>query len=92
MSTMKPLFDKVIIERDTLQQKLKTDLYIPETIEKRNAPSTGTIISIGPDTEQVAVGDRVLFGLHAGSWIKDDDDNEFFVCLDADILAILEDA
>ena len=89
---MKPLFDKVIIERDTLQQKLKSTIIIPETMEKRNAPSTGTIIAVGPDTEQVAKGDRVLFGLHAGSWIKDDDDKEFFVCLDADILAILEDS
>ena len=92
MSTMKPLFDKVLIKRDTLEDKLKTSLIIPESSQKRNAPQTGVIIAIGPDTLQVEVGQKVLFGLHAGSWIKDDEDNELFVCLDVDILAILEDA
>ncbi len=86
---MIPLFDKVIIERDTLQTK--SSIIIPDDAARRNAPATGVIVAVGPDTEQVKEGQRVLFGLHAGSFIKDDDDNDFFVCLDVDILCVLED-
>ena len=92
MTTMKPLFDKVLIKRETLKDKLKTTLVIPDTVAKRNAPQTGMVLAVGPDTEQVEVGQKVLFGLHAGSWIKDDNDEEIFVCLDVDVLCVLEDS
>ena len=87
--TMKPLFDKVLIKRETLKDKLKTTLVIPDTVAQRNAPSTGVILAVGPDTEQVEVGQRVIFGIHAGSWLKDDDDNDVFICLDTDVLCVL---
>ena len=90
MNTMKPLFDKVLIKRETLEDKLKTTLIIPDQAAKRNAPATGVVLAIGPDVEQVEVGQRVLFGLHAGSWIKDDDENDVFVCLDVDVLCVME--
>ncbi len=93
---MKPLFDKVLIKRETLEEKLKTTLIIPDTAKKRNAPQTGVVIAVGPlvhkdiDYFTVKVGDRVLFGQHAGSWIEDDE-TEVFICLDSDILCVLED-
>ena len=89
---MKPLFDKVLIKRETLEDKLKSTLIIPDTAARRNAPQTGIILAIGPDTEQVEVGQRVLFGLHAGSFIPDGDKDDVFVCLDVDVLCVLEDA
>ena len=87
MSNLKPLFDKVLIERETLQTS--TSIILPDDINKRNAPSRGIVVAIGPDTEQVEVGQKVIFGMHAGSWIKDDNDDEVYVCLDTDILCIV---
>lgn len=93
---MKPLFDKILIKRDTIQDKYNTSLIIPDNASKRNAPVTGVVIAVGPlvhkdvDYETVNVGDRVLFGLHAGTFIEDDNEDEFFICLDVDILCILE--
>ncbi len=89
-TTMKPLFDKVLIKRQTLQDTLNTTLIIPDDAQKRNAPQTGVVLAIGEDVEQVCVGDNVLFGQHAGSFIKDEDDNELFIILDTDVLCIME--
>lgn len=91
---VRPQFDKVTIER----QKLTTSgIIIPDSAAMRNAPCKGVVTAIGPDVNDsdatdsvINVGDTVIFGQNAGSWINPDQDDEFFICLDTDILAIVE--
>ena len=87
---LKPLFARVILERESL--KSKTSLIIPEVAEKRNAPSRGLVIAVGPtadDSVKSLIGKTVLFGKFAGDWIKDGD-KEVYVVQDEDILCEVE--
>lgn len=81
-----PKFARVLIERE----KVKSTLIIPESAEKRNAPAHGRIIAAGPtcdDEIKKLVGKTVIFGRHAGDWIKAPDGSEIYICQDEDILA-----
>ena len=106
----KPKFGRVLIERE-VTQKTASGIIIPELAAKRNAACEGVIVGLGEnagwtesyDTEgnlitiqALKVGDRVLFGRHAGAWLdatvskdgKENDDGSLFICQDADILCV----
>lgn len=110
-----PKFGRVLIEREKL--KSNTNLIIPDNIGKKNAHCEGIIVALGETAgwtevpnqgyvQTLKVGDRVVFGRHAGAWLdntftpafhpitkerglKDNDDGIFFVCQDADIIAVI---
>lgn len=106
-----PKFARVLIKRE-VQEKTKGGIYIPETAAKRNAPCEGVIVALGETagwtdaynsagelhpTQIFRIGDRVLFGRHAGAWLDatagakgdDNDDGTLFICQDQDILAVI---
>lgn len=63
-----PLFGRVLIKREVQTQS--GGVLIPETIAKRHARCEGEIIAKGPSAdESIKVGDRVIFGRHAGTWL-----------------------
>lgn len=92
----KPKFGRVLIERET---KKVNGLIIPESAAKRNAPCTGIIIALGETAgwtdspgesksiQTLEIGNKVLFGRHAGAWI--DGEETLFICQDEDILAVI---
>lgn len=85
---MRPLFARVLIERESLQQK--TRILIPETAAKRNAPAIGTVVAVGPTADKsIEVGARVVFGRHAGDEIEVGD-KKLWITQDEDILAVIE--
>ena len=85
---LRPLFDRVLLKREEL--KTATGLIIPDAAKERNAPTRGVVIAIGPTcTGAVTMGDRVLFGVHAGAPLKVDG-AEVFVVAEEDIIAIVE--
>ncbi len=56
------------------------------------AENIGRIVSMGEtaDKEQLDIGQLVIFGKHAGDWIKlPGTDDEVFVCLDVDVMAVI---
>jgi chaperonin GroES len=84
-----PLFARVLLERETLKVG---KIIIPESAEKRNAPTKGRVVACGPTCDEsvkVLVGRTVLFGKFAGDWIKDGD-KEIFIVQDEDILGVVE--
>lgn len=84
---IEPLFARVLLERETLKS---TSIIIPQTAEKRNAPEIGVVVAVGPNADHsIEVGQKVIFGRHAGDWIKYKD-KEFFVVQDEDIIGIIE--
>jgi chaperonin GroES len=94
--TLQPLGDKVVVERDTVEDKTAGGIYIPDAAKDK--PSRGTIIAIGTGkllddgtrgTMQVKKGDRVLFTSYAPETIKLDDD-ELLLMSETDILAVIE--
>lgn len=93
-----PKFGRVLIERE---KKKASGIIIPEDAAKRNAPCIGTIVALGETAgwtqvyengEQVPkkimnVGNKVLFGRHAGAWV--DGEETLYICQDEDILTVI---
>ena len=85
---LKPAFARVIIERANIQKS--TIIIIPDTVQKRHAPAWGKLVAAGPNCEdevKALVGKTVMFGQHAGAWIKPPEGDEIFICQEEDILA-----
>jgi len=92
---MKLLDDRVLVRRDTKEDKTPGGLLLPDTAKER--PQRGTVLAVGPgkphrDREgrmpmQVKAGDRVLFPRYAGGDVPGYDDLLFL--REEDILAVL---
>jgi len=96
MTTIRPLFDRVVVKRNDEPTKTKSGLFLPESAKEK--PSEGTIIAVGngrvADDGKVTpltvkVGDKVLFGKYSGTEIKVDGD-ERLILREEDILGILD--
>ena len=89
-----PLFARVLIRRERFAAK-SSSIIIPDEIAKRNAPSKGTVLAVGPGADaSIKPGMTVLFGQYAGTWLNEDgtvlareQDAELFVCQDEDVIA-----
>ena len=87
---LKPLFARVLLERPKM---VSSRIYIPESAQKVNAPTRGVVAACGPSCDpSIQPGQTVIFGQHAGAWVKDGAGNEIYICQDEDILAIEEPA
>ncbi|MFZ2088319.1 MAG: co-chaperone GroES [Desulfobaccales bacterium] len=94
---VKPLNDRVLVQRLEEQQVTKGGIFIPDTAKEK--PVEGKVIAVGPGkvNEQgnrlplnVKAGDRILFGRYAGSEIKVEGE-DYLMMREDDILAIVED-
>jgi chaperonin GroES len=93
---IRPLHDRVVVERVEEDRKTKGGIVIPDTATEK--PSRGKIIAAGPgkSTEngeicalQVKVGDQVLFGKYAGTEVKIEG-KDYIVMREEDILGVIE--
>ncbi len=93
---IKPLFDKVVLKEEKLDETTKSGIIIPTNDKEK--PQIAKVVSVGEggiiDGKEikmiVKVNDKVVFSKYAGSNIKIDNE-EYIVVRQADILAILED-
>lgn len=96
MKNIRPLGDRVLIEPMTKEEKTKSGIYLPETIDKER-PEQGKILAVGPgkvdDGELIKMtvkkGDVVLFTKYGPNEIKIED-KTFLIAREDDILAVLE--
>jgi chaperonin GroES len=93
---IRPLNDRVLVERVEEEQKTAGGIIIPDTAKEK--PQEGKIIAAGPGKMgddgkrtplNVKKGDRILFSKYAGTEIKIDGVEHTFMKED-DILGILE--
>lgn len=101
MAKLIPLHDKVIVKPKGKEDKTKSGIVLPDTVDKER-PEKGEIIAVGPGkmsdtgTRQamsVKVGQTVLFTKYAPNEIKLDEggkEEEYLVISESDILAIIE--
>ena len=94
---IKPLSDHILIEPIKEEEKTKTGILLPETVEKER-PEQGKVIAVGPGkrTEDgkifpisVKPGQKVLFTKYGPNEIKVDN-KEYLIAKEEDILAIIE--
>ena len=92
---LKPIGDRVIVQRLGSAEKSKGGLYLPDSAQEK--PQEGKVIAIGTGKTlksgkvvplSVRAGDKIIFGKYSGSEIKVDDKEYVFLNED-DILAIV---
>jgi len=93
---VRPLQDRVIVQRIDGEEKTKGGIIIPDTAKEK--PIEGKIVAAGngkvnEDGKVVPLtvkkGDRVLFGKYAGTEIKLEGE-ELLIMREEDILGIIE--
>ena len=96
-TTIRPLHDRVLIQRIDEQKQVRGGIIIPDTAKEE--PQQGEVISVGDgkindDTRRpldVKPGDRILFGKYSGSEIKIDD-QEYLIMREDEILGVFASA
>lgn len=93
---IKPLHDRVIVQRIEEGDTTKGGIIIPDTAKEK--PIEGKVLAVGPGKTldngkqqplEVKEGDRVLFGKYAGTEVKIDGE-EHLIMREDDIIAIVE--
>jgi chaperonin GroES len=93
---IRPLHDRIIVERIEEEAKTAGGLIIPDTAKEK--PQQGKVIAAGKGklteegkvlTMDVKVGDKVLFGKYAGTEIKLEG-MEYLIMREDDILGVIE--
>ncbi len=95
MSKIRPLGDKVLVQRVEAEEKTAGGIVLPDTAKEK--PKRGKIIAVGQGRllddgkrakMQVKKGDEVLFSSYAGTDITVDA-KEMMIMSEDDILAII---
>ncbi|MEE9143869.1 MAG: co-chaperone GroES [Candidatus Binatia bacterium] len=92
---IRPLHDRVIVQRIEEEEKTKGGIIIPDTAKEK--PQEGKVIAVGQGKHDdgkvvpldVKAGDRILFGKYAGTEIKLGGEDHLILRED-DILGIIE--
>ena len=93
---LKPLHDRVLVERVSSEDKTKGGIIIPDTAQEK--PMEGKVLAVGNGARNengqvvaldVKKGDKILFGKYSGQTVKVDD-IEYLVMREEDIMGIVE--
>lgn len=95
-SKIRPLQDRLIVERLEGDEKTASGLIIPETAKEK--PQQGKVIAVGKGRVRddgtvqpldLKKGDKILFGKYSGTEIKIDG-NEYLIMREDDVLGVVE--
>jgi chaperonin GroES len=95
MFSIKPLHEKVVVERMDAETKSGGGILIPDTAKEK--PMRGTVIAVGPGRVlesgevrplDVKKGDKVLFGSYAGSEVKLEG-KDYLIVNESEIFAVI---
>ena len=92
--TIKPLFDRIVIEACESQEKTASGIVLPGAAQEK--PQMAKVLAVGPGglidgkevTMQIKVGDKILFNKYSGSEFKLDH-KEVTILRQSDVLAIV---
>ena len=92
---LRPLYNRVVIERNEAPERTKSGLYIPSSSSKK--PNNGVVLAVGTghlkDNGEltpldVQVGDTVVFSEYAGNTIKHAG-KEYHILSEDEILGVI---
>ncbi len=96
MTSIRPLHDRVMVQRVEQEEKTAGGIIIPDTAKEK--PMEGIVIAAGSGTRDetgklqpldVKAGDRVLFGKWSGTELKLDG-TDYLMMKESDIMGIIE--
>jgi len=94
---LRPLNDRVIVKAVAKEEKTKSGIVLPDTMDKER-PEQGEVIAIGPgrlletgsrSAMSVKIGDKIVFKKYSPDEVKIDG-VEYLVIAESDIMAIVE--
>jgi chaperonin GroES len=94
---IKPLGDRVVVEREQAKETTAGGIVLPDTAKDK--PQKGKVLAVGDGRTtkdgkkrelQVKVGDHVLFTSYAGDEFKMNGDKKVLLMREDDILAVIE--
>ena len=94
--SLRPLSDRILVERVEEDQKTKGGIIIPDTAKEK--PAEGKVVAtgngrMGEDGKllpmDVKVGDRVLFSKYGGTEVKIDG-TDYLIMRQDDVLGVVE--
>ena len=91
-----PLSDRVVLKQCEAEETTKSGIILTSSAQEK--PQEAEVIAVGPGgvvdgkevVMQVKVGDKVIYSKYAGTEVKLDDDQEFIIVKQSDILAVIE--
>jgi chaperonin GroES len=95
MANIRPLHDRVLVERVQQEEKSAGGIIIPDTAQEK--PMEGNVVAVGNGSRDesgrvspldVKVGDKILFAKWGGTEIKVDG-KEYLIMKESDILAVV---
>jgi len=93
---LRPLQDRVIVERIAEEEMTKGGIIIPDTAKEK--PQEGKIVAVGKGKvnddgkllpPSVKAGDKILFGKYSGTEVRLNG-NDYLIMREEDILGVLE--
>ena len=93
---LKPLHDRVLVERVSSEDKTKGGIIIPDTAQEK--PMEGKVLAVGSGARNengqvvaldVKKGDKILFGKWSGTEVKIDG-KELLIMKESDVMGIIE--
>jgi len=94
--SLRPLSDRILVERVAEDEKTKGGLFIPDTAKEK--PAEGKVVATGKGrmgedgkllAMDVKVGDRVLFSKYGGTEVKIDG-IDYVIMRQDDVLGVVE--
>lgn len=95
---VQPLSDRVLVRRDDMPEKKSlSGIILPDTAQKEKS-KMGTVLATGPGRfgdegdlipMTVSVGDKVIFNAGWDNEVTLDEDYEYFLVRESEVLAIL---
>ena len=93
---IRPLQDRMFVERVAEEEQTKGGIIIPDTAKEK--PAEGKVIAVGngkvgEDGKRIPLevkkGNRILFGKYSGTEVKIED-KEYLIMREDDVLGIIE--
>jgi|TARA_B100000131_G_C18085997_1_gene600168 chaperonin GroES len=95
--SLKPLDARVVVKKLQRQEQTESGIILPDTVSEQTQTERGTIVAVGPGSKNlngelmpmsVNVGDKIIFTKFGGTEIIEKDE-EFFVVMEKDIIAVV---
>ena len=93
---LQPLADRVVLKQLEAEDTTKSGIVLPG--KEKEKPQQAEVIAVGPggvvdgkDVKmEVKKGDHVIYSKYAGTEVKMDDDVEYIIVRQSDILAVIK--